>query len=62
MARHAAVGVPHIKRRKTGMDVSSGSSAKRGGLAGVISGLIFLENKIYPIREVLNPLFTTGSY
>ena len=43
---HAVVGVPRIKYRKMGMDVSSGPVlAKRGGLAAVGSGLIFLKKK-----------------
>ena len=48
LSRHAVAGVPYIKYRKMGTDVSSGqsSSEKRGGLAAdVSSGLIFLERK-----------------
>ena len=49
LASHAMVGIPHIKQRKMGMDVSSGPvflSKKRGGLvADVSSGLIFLKKK-----------------
>ena len=40
LASHATVGVPHIKWRKMGMDVSSGPvflSKKRGGLAADVT-------------------------
>ena len=46
---HAVVGVPYIKGRKMDNDVSSGpvflSKKRRGGLAAVSSGLIFLKKK-----------------
>ena len=48
LARHAVAVVPHIKYRKMGTDVSSVPlflSKKRGGLAAVSSGLIFLKKK-----------------
>ena len=47
LASHAVVGVPHIKERKMGTDVSSGPiflSKTRGGLAADVSSeLIFLK-------------------
>ena len=47
LASHAVVGIPHIKWGKMGMMLAQGqsSSAKRGGLAAVSSGLIFLEKR-----------------
>ena len=47
LASHAVVGVPHLKQRKMGTDVSSGPVllSKRGGQAAVSSGLIFLKKK-----------------
>ena len=47
MASHAVVGIPHIKSRgRWACMLAQGqsSSAKRGGLAVVSSGLIFLKN------------------
>ena len=49
LASHAVAGIPHIKWRKMGMDVSSGPVflSKRGGLvADVSAGLIFLKKKV----------------
>ena len=46
MASHAVVGVPHIKYRKMGIEVSSGPvflSKKRRIGRDVRSGLIFLK-------------------
>ena len=47
LGTHAVVGVPHIKRRKMGTDFGSGPVflSKRGGLAAVSSGLIFLKKE-----------------
>ena len=47
LASHAVAGIPHIKWRKMGTMLAQGqsSSAKRGGLADVSSGLIFLRGK-----------------
>ena len=44
---HAVVGIPHIKWRRIGTMLAQGqsSSAKRGRLAVVSSGLIFFKNK-----------------
>ena len=45
--RHAVVGVPCIKQRKMGMDVSSGPVflSKKRRIGNVSSGLIFLKRK-----------------
>ena len=58
LASRVVVGIPHIKRRKIGMNVSSGPVflSKRGGLvADVSSGLIFLKKttKQIAIKAVL---------
>ena len=47
LASYAVVGVPHIKWRKMGTMLAQGQSSllKRGGLAGVSSGLIFVKKK-----------------
>ena len=48
LASHAVVGVPHIKQRKMGTDVSSGPvflSKKRRISSRFSSGLIFLKKK-----------------
>ena len=48
LSSHAVAGIPNIKWKKMGTDVSSGpiSSAKRGGLAVDVSrGLIFLNQE-----------------
>ena len=49
MPSHAVAGVPHVKWRKMGTDVSSGpvflSEKRRRGLAAVSAGLIFLKKK-----------------
>ena len=44
---HGVVGIPHIKQRKMGTMLTQGQafSAKRGRLAVVNSGLIFLKKK-----------------
>ena len=44
LAKHAVVGIPHVKWRKMGTDAGQSSSAKRGGsTADVSSRLIFLK-------------------
>ena len=56
LASHAVAGVPHVKWRKMGMDVSSGPVlllAKRGGwVADVSSGLLFLKKKKNPKQYI----------
>ena len=60
---HAVAGVPHIKYRKMGTDVSSGPiflSKKRGGLVvDVSSGLIYLKEKKIERKESAWPVVTT---
>ena len=45
MSSHAVVGVPHIKQKKMGTDVSSGPVflSKKRRIGDVSSGLIFLK-------------------